>query len=273
MPQSVNKELLKEISHDEPDIQKLEILINECSDVNLIDEEYYGASILQEIIFLLGYGRDINNLITLLIEKGASLNYQDWFGDTALHKAIHSRSPAIIKLLLSHGANPNLISFEDHESALDFAQSENFMTDRENDSKILDEIIKIIIHYNGMTRDLIFCKSVDTYLYVSSRYNKPLYPTGLFTLNGNIYPIDIPNIDKGKCDEFTYWLLNGPANWLFEKEKNHPLVLSYSKRQREFVKYFRQLLPKEIIVGDDKLKVAEKICNLRKNQFPIKHHS
>jgi len=206
-------------------------------------------------------------LITLLIEKGANLNYQDWLGDTALHKAIYSRSPDIIKLLLRHGANPNLISFEDHESALDFAQSENFMTDRENDSKILDEIIKIIIHHNGMTRDLIFCKNVDTYLYIDSRYNKPFYPTGLFTLNGNIYPIDLPNIDKDKCDEFIYWLLNGPANWLFEKEKNHPLVLSYNKRQREFVKYLRQLLPKDIIVGDNKLKVAEKIFNLKKKQF------
>jgi len=271
MTQSLNKELIKEISNDEPDIQKLERLINECSDVNIIDAQYHGTSLLQKIIYLLGYGRDINHLILLLIKKGANLNYQDWLGDTALHEAIYSRSPTIINLLLSHGANPNLISFEDHESALDFALSENFMTDNENDSKILDEIIKIIIHHNGIARDIIFCKSVDTYLYVDSRYNRPYYPTGLFTLNGNIYPTDIPNIDKEKCNEFMYWLLNGPANWLFEKEKNHPLVLSYNKRQREFVKYFRQLLPKDIIVGDDKLKLAEKICHLKKKRFFDNH--
>jgi len=53
MTQSLNNELLKEVSYDEPDIQKLETLINECSDVNIIDVEYHGASLLQKIIFLL----------------------------------------------------------------------------------------------------------------------------------------------------------------------------------------------------------------------------
>jgi ankyrin repeat protein len=45
-------------------------------------------------------------MIRLLIENGIDLNTQDYFGETALHKAIVEPNSDIIELLLSRGADP-----------------------------------------------------------------------------------------------------------------------------------------------------------------------
>ena len=64
-----------------------------------------------------------------------------------------------------------------------------------------------------------------------------------------------------------YWLLNGPSKRLFENEPENPLVVNYYNKQREFLDYFRKLLPKEIIVGNNDVEVAEEILKYRKNYY------
>ena len=147
-----------------------------------------------------------------------------------------------------------MISIEESESVLEFALNESFMSDEENDSKKLDEIIELLVHYNGKPHSLLFSKKVDTYLLIDSFRS---YPTGLFTLNGNIFIEDIPNISKEKYDEFMYWLVNGrPAESTFEKYPDSPFVLNFYKKEKEFVDYFYNLFKGEILVGNRSLELA-----------------
>lgn len=260
-----NKQLLKKIFHEELKLSQLKEIISKLSDVNIIDDSDDGQSLLENIIFNYGSEYDISNLIKLLLDKGIKINYQDWYGNTALHLSIYSRIINITKILLENGANPNIIRFEESETVLDFALSEYYMSENKTDDDILIGIIKLLIHHGGKTRNLLFTKNVETYLLIQTGYFG--YPTGLFTLNGNILAEDIPGIDKKVCDEFMYWLLNGPSKRLFENEPENPLVVNYYNKQKEFLDYFRKLLPKEIIVGNNDIEVAEEILKYKKINY------
>ena len=63
------------------------------------------------------------NLVKLLVENGAFINQQDKKnGFTALMKAVfHKEDVGIVKYLLDHGADKNIISFIDRKTALDYA--------------------------------------------------------------------------------------------------------------------------------------------------------
>ena len=62
------------------------------------------------------------NIIQLLLESGALVNLLDSDGDTALIIAIRTSTPEVIKLLLQHGANPNLRSaMSNYASLLSYA--------------------------------------------------------------------------------------------------------------------------------------------------------
>lgn len=260
MSSIISVQLIDEAYYDDFDIKKLEKFVKECSDVNFIDD--HGESVLENIIYHFGYNRDIADIIELLIEKGADVNYQDWCGNTCLHMSIYSRSYSVMKQLLDHRANPNLISFEESESVLDFAFNESCMSDRKEDVKKLDEIIELLVHYNEKPSRLLFSKKVDAYLLINTFCT---YPTGLFTLNGNILIEDIPNVSKEKCDEFMYWLVNGrPAERAFKKYPDSPFVLNFYKKEKDFIDYFNNLFKGEIFVGDRALEIANKVYAYKK---------
>lgn len=63
------------------------------------------------------------NLVKLLVENGAYINQQDMKnGFTALMKAVfHKEDASILKYLLEHGADKNIMSFKDKKTALDYA--------------------------------------------------------------------------------------------------------------------------------------------------------
>jgi ankyrin repeat protein len=121
-------ELINDIYEDKPRILELEDYVSKLPNVNIIDD-FDGKSLMEEIVYSCSYKRDITNLLTLLINKGADVNYQDWSGNTCLHMAIYERSYPSIKLLFEYGANPNLISIEDSHTVLDFALEEHFIYD------------------------------------------------------------------------------------------------------------------------------------------------
>lgn len=62
------------------------------------------------------------NLVKLLVENGAYINQQDMKnGFTALMKAVfHKEDASILKYLLEHGADKNIMSFKDKKTALDY---------------------------------------------------------------------------------------------------------------------------------------------------------
>jgi hypothetical protein len=260
MSNTIIEQIHKEMAKDELDILEMERLIKICPEVNIIEDD--GESILEKMILYFGYGSDITSLVNLLIERGIDVNYQDWYGTTSLHMAILSRSIPLIELLLYQGANPNLAKIEDSDSALDFALSESFMSDNEKDTNTLDDIIKIIIQFNGKPGKMLFRKEIDTYLLINS-FDR--YPTGLFTFNGNIYIEDIPNVSKEKHNEFMYWLVNErPADWVFNEKPDHPVIINYHKKQSTFVEYFTELFHGEIFVGTDTVELSEKVAEHKK---------
>ena len=255
------KGLINDIFEDKPRLSELEEYVSKLPNVNIIDD-YDGNSLMEEIIFTCSYKRDITNLLILLINKGADVNYQDWLGNTCLHMAIYERSYSSMKLLFEHGANPNLISIEESHTVLDFALDEHFMADDKDDEDKLVEIIKLIIHYGGKSHKHLFTKKLDTYLLVS-RY----YPTGLFTKDGNIFVEDIPNINELKTEEFYYWLFDGPADWLFEKEPEHPLIKEYYKKLDSWCDYFSELFDGQIIVGNSSERISDTVCNQKQEVY------
>ena len=257
-------ELLNEGNYyDKLKTKDLHKLIDLCD--NIIDTENDGVNLLEKVIFEYGYDDDINFIVKLLLEKGINENYQDWYGKTALDMAIYSRSEKLIELLLENGANPNLIKIEDSETVLDFAQMEYCMSEDENDDKKLVNIMKTIIQFNGKPRGMIFSTKIETYLLIDTYHT---YPSGLFTLNGNISIENIPNIDREVQNDFMYWLVNGrPSNEVFKEKPNHPFVLQFYEKEKYFINYFNELFNGEIIVGSNSALVAQKVAENKKEIY------
>ena len=159
-------------------ISELKKFIDSASDLNVIDDE--GSNFLSKIIYFNSYEYEdeIISIVDHFIKKGLDKNHQNWYGCSTLHWAIYNRPISVIKLLLESGINPNLIDYEEHESVLDFALSEYYMSDDKVDEDKLVEIIKLLIKYNAKPRRMLFTKQVDTFLYINSHSS---YPTGLLT--------------------------------------------------------------------------------------------
>ena len=72
--------------------------------------------------------------VTALIESGLDLNYRCDQGASALFGAILVGNPIVIRLMLEHGANPNLVADEPAatiytEKPLDLARQARFLMD------------------------------------------------------------------------------------------------------------------------------------------------
>jgi hypothetical protein len=261
----INELLNKGNFNDKLNTKELEKLIDLCDDINFIDEEDDGENLLEKVIFEYGYDNDINYIVKLLLGKGININYQDWYGNTALDMAIYSRSDKLIELLLEHGANPNLIKIEDSETVLDFAQMEYCMSEDKNDDIKLINIMKTIIQFNGKPKGMIFTNKIDTYLLVNTYHT---YPSGLFTLNGNISIENISNVDKEVQNNFMYWLVNGrPSDKVFKEKPEHPFVLEFHEKEKYFIKYFNEIFNGEIIVGSDSALLAQKVAENKKEIY------
>ena len=63
-------------------------------------------------------------MVRLLIAAGADINHTTPSGDTPLWAAVYSANPAVIKILLGHGADPN-VRQEKGISPLQFAMEQS----------------------------------------------------------------------------------------------------------------------------------------------------
>lgn len=65
-------------------------------------------------------------IVELLIENGANVNAKDVFEDTAMHEACIGGHASVVKLLLNHGASPDVRGFGG--TPLDIAEKNGFTT-------------------------------------------------------------------------------------------------------------------------------------------------
>ena len=147
--------LFKELVKENPNLKKIESLVNNGEDINAINS--YGECIIAHTIL---NQNAINNeklifLVDALIKLGADINYESE-GSNCLFDACLTRNIKLIELLLKQGANPNCIS-DDLDSLLDWAEFEEWVTDREiisneqiGDSKAnMHEIITLLKRYGA----------------------------------------------------------------------------------------------------------------------------
>ncbi len=81
---------------------------------------------------------EFNALLTLFLSKGANLNMQTMYGDSALRLLTtieHDGFAKMMKLLLDHGADPSIKNNYD-KTALDYSKEEDEEEDHERDEKI-----------------------------------------------------------------------------------------------------------------------------------------
>lgn len=100
------------------DIDCTEYLLKAGADPNL--GNIYGETPLYQAV-------DTGNsrIINLLLEQGADPNIQQQDGDTPLHIAAIKGDHKVVRLLLLYKADPTIATFQDKQTALDYARQQN----------------------------------------------------------------------------------------------------------------------------------------------------
>ncbi|GEM_PF-6187946 len=99
-----------------------DFLLNNKANINYIDTEK------ESVLMIAIQAEDLNlELLNLLIENGASIDYQDSIGWTALSHSVAMDDADIAEFLLSKGANPDIKSLlendEDYETPREMIES------------------------------------------------------------------------------------------------------------------------------------------------------
>lgn len=103
-------------------LEATEFLLNNKANVNFIDKEK------ESVLMIAIQAEEFDlELLNLLIEKGAEIDYQDSIGWSALSHAVAMDDADIVEFLLSKGANPDIKSKleddEDYESPREMVES------------------------------------------------------------------------------------------------------------------------------------------------------
>jgi tankyrase len=88
-------------------------------------------------------------VIRLLIRRGGDVNERDKNGVTPLHRAVRFRSPAAVKLLLEHGADPNAVDRRSGSSPLHRAVMETGAPATAGKARQVEEIITLLLAHGA----------------------------------------------------------------------------------------------------------------------------
>ena len=83
------------------------------------------SSMAKTMAMTLAAYRGRNSVVKLILKQGVSVDYWDYYGDTALITAARNGQDQIVKLLSDHGANPQIKSEQSHLTAQEAASSNN----------------------------------------------------------------------------------------------------------------------------------------------------
>ena len=223
----LDNELLKELASCNPSEERIRQLVSQGADVNSLDK--FDESVLMDA---LGYIQDSLPIrfIHLLVELGANVNYETEDGFSPLTEAFYTHKAEPVEILLSYGANPNII-IEYNETLLDLMEFDQWYHECEagqyeesDDFRAAQEVGKMIV----LLKEHGAKNLVDLRANVVARWLKifAAYPKSGLTTSGGYIEIDsikkLP--DKLKSD-FKKWL---ESHWDSYPDK------SYKEKPEDF---------------------------------------
>ena len=126
----INDELAEAVKNN--NIQEINELISRGADVNAIKGSYGWIP----LFYAARYGK--NEIVKLLLDRGADVNAKDSYGWTPLlYAAAHGKNE-IVKLLLDRGADVN-VKANDGKTALSIAESSSYIKFESDIAKLLRE--------------------------------------------------------------------------------------------------------------------------------------
>ncbi len=147
--EDLDRWLFNLINSENPSEKRIRELVVQGANINALNS--IKESVLMEAIDNIQFGLD-TNIIKLLIELGADLNYQpDDGGFNCLFDACLEYNVELVEILLKAGANPNCIDPEDGESFYDWAVFEQWFQENHRGElgKPMEKIVKLIKEYGA----------------------------------------------------------------------------------------------------------------------------
>ncbi len=114
----LNKKLVEFLLYSNQDCSLIVIdaLITIGANVNYIDETNYNDTPILSVITKTSESNP--ETVKLLLDKGADVNYQNKYHETALMRTIKYGNFGIAKILLDYGANPYLLDYKNRNSIM-----------------------------------------------------------------------------------------------------------------------------------------------------------
>ncbi|MFZ4413866.1 MAG: ankyrin repeat domain-containing protein [Bacteroidales bacterium] len=140
------------INSHQPSEKSIRELVSQGANINALNKNK--ESVLTEALDNIQFGLD-TNIIKLLIELGADLNYQpDDGGFNCLFYACLDYNVELVQILLKAGADPNCIDTEGGpESLLDWAIFEQWFQENHYAElgKPMEKIVSLLLDYGAKT--------------------------------------------------------------------------------------------------------------------------
>ncbi len=249
----LDNELLKELASCNPSEERLRQLVSQGADVNSLDK--FGDSVLMDALGYIQDGLPIQ-IIHLLVELGANVNYQTEDGFSPLTEAFLTHKAEPVEILLKYGANPNVV-VEYNETLLDWVEFDQWYHECEGkyhenseDSKVAKEVGNIIVlltKYGAKNLVDLRANEVARWLKIFAANSE----TGLITSGGFIEIDSIKKLpDKLKTD-FKKWLESHWDSYPDKSYKDKPEDFDREKHNQwgqRLAKEIKSYLPPEIKV-------------------------
>ena len=249
----LDNELLTELASDNPSEERIRHLVSQGADINSLDNN--GDSVLMNALWYIHEGLPIR-FINLLVELGADVNYETEDGSSPLTEAFYTHKAEPVEILLSYGANPNII-IEYNETLLDLMEFDQWCHECEagqyedsDDFRAAQEVGKMIVLLKEKgAKNLVDLRTeeVTGWLKIFASYPK----SGLMTTSGYIEIDSIKELpDKLKTD-FKNWLASHWDSYTNKSYKDKPEDFDRKEHNlwaQRLAKEIKSYLPPEIKV-------------------------
>lgn len=247
----LDNEFLTELASRNPNEERLRQLVSQGANLNSLDK--FDESVLMNAISFLQDGLPIR-LIHLFVELGANVNYETEDGFSSLTEAFYTHKAETVEILLSYGANPNII-IEYNETLLDLMEFDQWYHECEagqyedsDDFRAAQEVGKMIVLLKESgAKNLVDLRAnvVDQWLKIFAAHPK----SGLTTSGGYIEIDSIIAVPDELKIEFKRWLESHWDSYPDESYKDKPEDFDREEHNQwgqRLAKEIKSYLPPEI---------------------------